>query len=134
MAGSRNCRWIALILIAFFVVSNSFICNAKVQFTCSYSDVLRHYGIRTASGFVVDHQSLITAGYERVENINDLVYTFVRNHGSSALIYGKCYGPIDCDRKCFELANTRADKNTGRKGNCANDDVSGKSFCTCCVA
>ncbi|KAI3924690.1 hypothetical protein MKW92_050325 [Papaver armeniacum] len=133
MAGSRSCR-IALILIVFFVGSNSFICSAKVQFTCSYSDVLRRYGIRTASGLVVDHQSLIADGYELVENINNLVYTFVRNHATSALIHGKCCGPIDCDRKCSELSNTRADKNTGRKGNCANDDVTGKSFCTCCVA
>ncbi|RZC52621.1 hypothetical protein C5167_021043 [Papaver somniferum] len=134
MAGSRSCRRIALILVAFFFASNIFICNGKVQFTCTYTNTkvlnridldydLVHYRSR----------QLIAAGYILLSKPNALEYKFVRDHATIAAIQGPCYDPIDCNRICSQLANSRADIYTGNKGNCAYDDTIKESLCTCCV-
>ncbi|KAI3931617.1 hypothetical protein MKW92_011219 [Papaver armeniacum] len=118
MARSRSCRRIALILIAIFLASNIFICNGKVQFTCTYTKtkVLNRIDLDYD---LVHHRSrqLIAAGYILLSKPNAL----------SINLSGPCYDPVDCDRICSQLANSRADIYTGNTGNCASDGTTNES-------
>ncbi|KAI3868366.1 hypothetical protein MKX03_029865 [Papaver bracteatum] len=130
MAGSRSCR-IALIriLIGLLYASDIFVCHAKVQFNCSYTDttILINEGV-PPTVMELRRLKLIASGYKLLQYM-----TYTRDHTISAAIQGKCYDLTDCDRICSQLANTRADKFTGKKGNCATDGVTKESLCTCCV-
>ncbi|KAI3901356.1 hypothetical protein MKW92_024671 [Papaver armeniacum] len=108
MERSCSCT-ILLVLIGFFFASNIFICNGSKS------------------------RQLIAAGYKLVSIPKALEYKFVRDYATIAPILGKCYNSINCDQICSLLPNTYADQNTGKFGNCVNDDVTEESFCTCCA-
>ncbi|KAI3859359.1 hypothetical protein MKX03_010844 [Papaver bracteatum] len=111
-----DCRRIALILIAFFFASNIFIYNGKVQFTCTYTKtkVLNRIDLDYD---LVHHRSrqLIAAGYILLSKPNALEYKFVRDHATIAAIMGPCYGPIDYNRICSQLAKSHAEIYTGKR-------------------
>ncbi|KAI3846207.1 hypothetical protein MKX03_006891 [Papaver bracteatum] len=133
MERSRSCR-IPLVLMGFFFASNIFICNGKVQFTCTYRDTYVLNRVELDYNLVrYRSQQLIAAGYKLVSIPKALEYKFVRDYETSAPILGKCYNSMNCDQICSLLPNTYADQNTGKIGNCVNDDVTEESFCTCCA-
>ncbi|KAI3929370.1 hypothetical protein MKW92_005104 [Papaver armeniacum] len=120
--------------MGFFFASNIFICNGKVQFTCSYRDTYVLNLIELDYDLVrYRSQQLIAAGYKLVSIPKALEYKFVCDYETSAPIMGKCYNSMNCDQICSLLPNTYADQNIGKTGNCVNDDVTEESFCTCCA-
>ncbi|KAI3945089.1 hypothetical protein MKW92_007669 [Papaver armeniacum] len=133
MERSCSCT-ILLVLIGFFFATNIFICNGKVQFTCSYRDTYVINRVEVEYDLVnYRSRQLIAAVYKLVSIPKALEYKFVRDYATIAPILGKCYNSINCDQICSLLPNTYADQNTGKFGNCVNDDVTEESFCTCCA-